>query len=124
MNLGLGKFLNDAEKSFKRDVLREAQESAEVGADLVRYLIRTTPSGLSPGKQNRIWTGHMLERVDTQVFKRGETITIRAGWQNVSSKEKYFKAQDLGTNGVAFGMHAITSAQKTIERELKNRGVI
>lgn len=124
MQLGLTGFLNEVEKQFNRDVMSTARETAEAGAEHVRNAIRTTPSGLVPGKTNRIWSGHMLERVNTQVFKRGDTITIRAGWQNVRSSESYFKAQDLGLGNVAFGMHSITGAQRLMEKNLKDKGVI
>lgn len=124
MNLGLNRFLNEVEAQFNRDVMASATEAAETGAEYVRTAIRTTPSGLVPGKNNRIWSGHMLERVDTQVFKRGSTITIRAGWQNVKASESYFKAQDLGLGNVAFGMHAVTGAQRAMEKNLKDKGVI
>lgn len=116
-------FLSEVEKDIDREVMDTARRSAEIGAEHIRDAIRTTPSGLVPGKNNRIWTGHMLERVDTQVFKRGDVITVRAGWQNLSRKEDYFKMQDLGLGPVVFGMHAITGAQRLMEKELKDKGI-
>ena len=121
--LPLRTFLNQVEKQIDRDIIQIATEAAQEGAEHIREAIRTTPSGLVPGKQNRIWSGHMLERVDTQVFKRGSVITVRAGWQTLKRSEDYFKMQDLGTGPVAFGMHAITGAQRTMEKKLKDKGI-
>ena len=112
--LPLRTFLNQVEKQIDRDIVQIATEAAQDGAEHIREAIRT---------QNRIWSGHMLERVDTQVFKRGSVITVRAGWQNLKRSEDYFKMQDLGTGPVAFGMHAITGAQRTMEKKLKDKGI-
>ena len=121
--LPLRTFLNEVEKDLNKRIMETALQAAETGAEHIRDAIRTTPSGLVPGKSNRIWSGHMLERVDSQVYKRGDTIVARAGWQNVRSSEKYFKMQDLGLGPVAFGMHAITGAQRLMEKELKDKGI-
>ena len=121
--LPLRTFLNEVEQDLNRKVMETAVQAAEVGAEHIRDAIRTTPSGLVPGKNNRIWTGHMLERVDTQVYKRGDSIIARAGWMNLRKSEDYFKMQDLGLGPVTFGMHAITGAQRLMEKELKDKGI-
>lgn len=121
--LPLRTFLNEVEQDLNRSVMESARQAAETGANHIREAIRTTPSGLVPGKNNRIWSGHMLERVDTQVYKRGGVIVARAGWMNLRKSEDYFKMQDLGLGPVAFGMNAITGAQRLMEKELKDKGI-
>lgn len=68
--------------------------SAE-NVDEQRNVIATTPSGLSPGKPDRIWTGAMYDAVDRTPIRREKgRASVRVGW--VKTLEEYFKFQETG----------------------------
>jgi hypothetical protein len=94
---------NDFEKAVD-DVTLEAMVAAE--REMVRT-INETPSALSPGKPNRVWTGAMLAAVDAKVTKRGRKRDVQAGW--LSNQQSYFIDQENGTGIVpsGSGMHML-----------------
>lgn len=68
---------------------------AEQNVDDQKNVIATTPSGLSPGKPDRIWTGDMHDAVDrTGVDSNKGRASVRVGW--VKTLEDYFKFQETG----------------------------
>lgn len=68
---------------------------AEDNEDVQRNVIATTPSGLSPGKPDRIWTGDMYEAVSRTPIESGRgRSSVRVGW--VKTLEDYFKFQETG----------------------------
>jgi hypothetical protein len=83
---------------MERQILTDAQEAALeaaiAGEAAIKHAIDTTPSSLSPGKNNRNWTFHMNYSVDSKVIRNGNTITMRAGW--LETQEGYFLIQEDG----------------------------
>lgn len=91
---GLFQHLLAAEKGIKSDVQEAALEAAIAGEEMVRHIINTTESSLSPGKMDRNWTFKMNQSVDSRVDRNGNTISIRVGW--LQTKEAYFLIQNDG----------------------------
>lgn len=91
---GLFAQLVQAEKNVKIDAQEAALEAAIAGEEMIRHIIDTTESSLSPGKDNRNWTFRMRQAVDSDVKRNGNTITIRAGW--LQDQELYFLVQNDG----------------------------
>lgn len=87
--------------------------------------IATTPSSLSrEPKNNRIWTGAMLEAYDADVRQTGTKITVRWGW--IKTKKKYFGVQEYG--GFVFGktvtpMHALANSGVAAQDYLHSKGI-
>lgn len=80
-------------------VRREGREFMEdIAVDNVheqQYVIASTPSGLSPGKPDRILTGDMWAAVDhTPVNTSRGRASVRVGW--VKELKDYFKFQETG----------------------------
>lgn len=119
---GLTDWLREIRGDLKDNALEAALEAGEAGRDSMRNTIATTPSGLSPGKPNRILTGHMWDRSDYRVTQTGQTIRVQIGWLGTRKAEEYFIAQEEGLGKVAFGMNALTKAQLEAQRVLKNKG--
>lgn len=119
---GLLGFLRGIRGDLNDRALEAGLEAGEAGRGVIRKTIETTPSGLSPGKPNRILTGHMWDRADYKVTQVGRTVRVQMGWLNTKGDEKYFRDQEEGLNGVLFGMHALTKAQIEAKRILKNKG--
>lgn len=91
---GLFQQLLAAEKGVKADAQEAALEAAIAGQEMVKHIINTTESSLSPGKDNRNWTFHMNQSVDSEVRRNGNTITARIGW--LKDQEFYFLVQEYG----------------------------
>lgn len=95
----------------------------DVESKVVPYMqniIATTPSGIAPGKPDRIWTGEMYDAVGSDFKNR---VTLRLGW--VKDKEDYFLAQDQGTgdkSGTGFSnispMHMLEGGKIYAEQEM------
>ena len=78
-------------------IMRDAGADA---AEHMRNVISTTPSAIVAGKNNRIYTGAMINAVGwEQVGKLG----FKAGW--IHDQEMYFLYQDLGA--AKFGYHDV-----------------
>jgi len=99
---GLFQLLMQAERNMNADVQEAALEAAIAGEAMVKHIIDTTESSLSPGKMNRNWTFAMNQAVDSDVKRSGTTITIRAGW--LQTKKGYFLIQNDGADLVRNGV--------------------
>lgn len=85
------------------------QHVAEDGAEEVRRIIETTPSGIVPGKPDRIWTGQMHEAVGFDPLRvEDRKVTATFGW--VGTVEEYYLLQEAGVGYVQTPMHAILGA--------------
>lgn len=74
-------------KAVMEDVIEEAKE------DMVNT-VETTPSGLVPGKNNRVWTCNMRDTVETKpVTSGGGIVEGKWGW---FSPEAYIRYQEYG----------------------------
>ena len=113
-----------AEKLLRQEGEDAAIEAGIVGLETAREVIRTTPSSLSKyPKNNRIWTGQMIEALDTKVTRRGTTITVTVGW--LKKKEGYFLIQDKGgqvQGRTVTPMNALAGAQTAMRESVKRRG--
>lgn len=79
---------------------------AEDGAEDIRRTIMTTPSALSPGKENRYWKGDMYRDVNSKpVTSSGSTVKARWGWTD--NIEDYYIDQEKGSSYVQPPMHAV-----------------
>lgn len=98
------------------------------GAEHMVNTIKTTPSSIVKGKDNRIDTGLMSESIDVvDLHKTGrDRYAGSAGW--VALVEDYFLVQDQGgmSSGLLRGdrqitpMHALSKAYYFMKQELQN----
>ncbi len=81
----------------------------------MRRIIETTPSGIVPGKPDRVWTGKMRDAVGYKIENPKRAVyTLVVGW--VGPREDYFKWQDTGNpqrdgQWKIKGMHMIHQGQ-------------
>jgi hypothetical protein len=97
-------------------------EAASLGLKAMQEAIDTTPSSLSPGKDNRNWTYHMRQSLDAKVTQRGRKRGIGAGW--LSDQEDYFLIQEDG--GTVHGtqvtpMHALVNGFTVMEQYIEQQ---
>lgn len=121
---GLSQMLLQAERNMNKDVDEAALEAGIAGAEMVKHIIDTTESSLSPGKGNRNWTWEMNRSVDARVRRNGTTRTVRAGW--LDNKEGYFLIQNYG--GVVHGttitpMNALMAGHNEMLKTLSRWGL-
>lgn len=112
-------WLTENRKEFNDFALELGLDAGELARDSMRNTIETTPSGLAPGKDNRILTGAMWDAADYSVTQAGYKVRVRHGW--LRSRKKYFLDQELGTGGVAFGMYGLTKAQQEAINLIRDR---
>lgn len=115
-------WLREIRGELQDNALEAGLEAGEKGMQAMRTTIEHTPSGLSPGKSNRILTGNMWDKTTYKVSQSGHSVRVQVGWLNVKAADRYFEAQELGLGPVTFGMHALTHAEIVVKNELKNRG--
>lgn len=113
------KWLREGRKEFNDFALEMGLDAGEKARDSMRNTIETTPSGLAPGKPNRILTGAMWDAADYSVTQSGYKVRVKHGW--LRSRKKYFLHQELGTGGVAFGMYGLTKAQQEAIKLIEDR---
>lgn len=112
------------EKKILTDIQHVAWEAAFDGENAAHTTIDNTPSSLRPGKPHRNWTHKMNQSLSHDVKRRGNTLTLRAGWLNV--KEGYFLLQEYGfTKGAitVAPMHALQAAHLAVTKHLTRSGV-
>ena len=117
---GLFQMLMQAERNVNADTQEAALEAAIAGQEAIKHAIDTTPSALSPGKDNRNWTFHMNQSVDSDVKRNGTTISIRAGW--IRTQEAYFLIQEHG-QGTITPMNALFAGHQAMLDTLKGWGI-
>lgn len=115
----LRNWLTENRKEFNDFALELGLDAGELARDSMRNTIETTPSGLAPGKPNRILTGAMWDAADYSVTQSGYKVRVRHGW--LRSRKRYFLDQELGTGGVAFGMYGLTKAQQEAINLIQDR---
>jgi len=115
----LQNWLKENRQEFNDFALELGLDAGEKARDSMRNTIETTPSGLAPGKPNRILTGAMWDAVDYSVTQTGYKVRVKHGW--LRSRKRYFMDQELGTGGVAFGMYGITKAQEEAIKLIQDR---
>jgi hypothetical protein len=112
------------EAHMLKDIQDVALTAAIDGEQAAHDTIDNTPSSLRPGKANRNWTFKMNQSLDSDVKRRGNTITLRAGWLNV--KEGYFLIQEYGGQVgeiTVAPMHALQAAHTAMLRTLRLNGL-
>lgn len=115
-------WLREIRGDFQDNALEAGLEAGETGRASMRNTIETTPSGLAPGKPNRILTGHMWDRADYKVTKSGHTVRVQVGWMGQKQAEDYFTAQEYGLGPVQGAMNSLVKAELEIKRVLKDKG--
>lgn len=96
-------------KAVMEDVIEEARD------DMVNT-VETTPSGLKPGKGDRVWTGNMRDTVSTKpVTSGGGKIVGEWGW---FTPEEYIRYQEYGK---AAGRHPIPPMHALLKSVIKAR---
>lgn len=124
MMKGLRQHVLIAEKLLRLEAEEAALQAGIVGEQTVRSVIANTPSSLSRyPKNNRIWSGQMMNAVTSKVSRRGTVINIKVGW--LTKKEGYFLIQDKG--GTVQGktvtpMNALAGAHTAMRESVKARG--
>lgn len=123
---GLRKFTQESLLDTRKDLIQTARIAAMLAEASGKDTIWNTPSSLSSQpKDDRVWTGKMVESFssDVALATRGR-ITVRWGW--INKKARYFLIQEYG--GFAFGktvtpMFAIANAKTVVEDYLKSKGI-
>lgn len=121
--------LNDMQTNIQKAL--EGQERAveqiledigEQAAEKMQNLIATTPSGIVPGKPDRILTGTMHDAVGSKpVTKKGNYRGVEFGW--TEEQIKYFIWQEQGTGSPLniVPMHALLQTFLEAREELRDR---
>lgn len=98
-HMGNLKFTLDQQvRAVDTRINRIVQDLESEMVPFMQNIIRTTPSGIVPGKIGRIDTGEMYDAVGAEFKNR---VTISLGW--VKDQEEYFAEQDQGTGSKTFG---------------------
>lgn len=104
------KFVNNCEAKFYKGVNNLGEDIRFNAVEAIKHTIATTPSGIVPGKPNRIDTGAMHENADAKLTSKGKSgAEIEYGWfgfSNSTNPGDYVKLQELGGGYVDFGMHS------------------
>jgi hypothetical protein len=114
---GLRDNFAECDRQFEMRVDEIALEGSVIALDTMRETINTTPSSLSPGKDNRNWTFEMNRSLDAKVSQRGRKRGIDAGW--LQTQEDYFLIQEDGgtVHGVTVTpMHALVRGLDAMEK--------
>jgi len=121
----LRKFTRETVMGLRKDLLETAKVSAVLAEAAGKDTIWHTPSSLSSQpKDDRVWTGKMVDAFGADVSMTARTVTVRFGW--IDTKKRYFLIQEYG--GQAFGktvtpMHAIANADTVVKNYLKSKGI-
>lgn len=110
-NLGrrLESHMGEVAQRFNSGVDKLAKDLEKESAEIIKEHVKTTPSGLTPGKDNRIWTGAMHDNAQAKSRKTGSGYDIEYGWFGFKNGGDYVKDQELGGGDVAFGMHSFSA---------------
>ena len=92
-HMGNLKFALDQQvRAVDTRINRVLQDLESEMVPFMQNIIRTTPSGIVSGKDNRVWSGDMLDALGSEFKNR---VTLNLGW--VKEQEEYFAEQDQGT---------------------------
>ena len=122
---GLRRFTKDTLVEQRKDVVETAKVAAVLAEATGKDVIWHTPSSLShEPKDNRVWTGKMVDAFSADVTPVGNRVTVRWGW--IDKKKKYFLIQEYG--GQAFGktvtpMFALAQTQTVVKNYLHSKGI-
>lgn len=119
----LNSFVSGVERSYTNGLDKAASDMQRTAKETIQEYIRNTPSGITPGKKDRIWTGAMLDNADARKTRSGNNYNIEYGWfgfTNPQGRGDYVKMQELGGGHVAFGMHSFAAVQQEIQLILEN----
>lgn len=122
---GLRRFTQDAVLATKKDAVETAKVASVLAEATGKDVIWHTPSSLSnQPKDDRVWTGKMVDAFSSDVTVVGNKITVRWGW--IDKKKKYFLIQEYG--GQAFGktvtpMFALAQTQTVVKNYLHSKGI-
>lgn len=112
LGANLRNFVENVDNKFHGGIHRVTADMERQAKDTIQEFVRTTPSGLSPGKPDRIWTGAMHDNADARTRKTGDSYTIEYGWFGGFGNGDYVKDQELGSGDVAFGMHSFHAVRQ------------
>lgn len=111
------------------NVRNDAVETGKVAGLLAQAAgqdtIWHTPSSLShEPKDDRVWTGRMVDHFEHDVTPVGNKVIVRYGW--ISDKAKYFLIQEYGgqvDGKTVTPMFAIANATSVARDYLKSKGI-
>lgn len=107
-------------------LLSELDGAVADTADYIQRFIETVPSGIVPGKPNRVLTGLMRDSIDYDEIKKSgkNSYRLSVGW--TGNREKYFLYQEYGTGDRSGGManitpmYALTAAKVFLDQQIKS----
>lgn len=92
-HMGNLKFALDQQvRAVDTRINRVLQDLESEMVPFMQNIVNTTPSGIVSGKDNRVWSGDMLDALGSEFKNR---VTLNLGW--VKEQEEYFAEQDQGT---------------------------
>lgn len=78
-----------------RAAIEDLSESEQGAAEMIFEIVANTPSGIVPGKPDRIWTGRMQTSGDSLVAGSGGHVHFEFGWLG-ADPEGYIDIQEHG----------------------------
>lgn len=78
-----------------RAALEDLSESEQGAAEMIFEIVANTPSGIIPGKDNRIWTGQMQMSGDSLVADGDGHVHFEFGWLK-ADPDGYISIQEHG----------------------------
>ena len=84
--------LDQQQRAVDTRINRILQDLESEMVPFMQNIVNTTPSGIVSGKDNRVWSGDMLDALGSEFKNR---VTLNLGW--VKEQEEYFAEQDQGT---------------------------
>ena len=121
----LNNFTKDALNQTRQGVIEDAKVAGILAQAAGQDTIWHTPSSLSrEPKDDRVWTGRMVDHFMHDVTPVGRKIIVRYGW--ITDKAKYFLIQEYG--GTVDGktvtpMFALSAAHTVATDYLKSKGI-
>lgn len=122
---GLRRFTQGTKTELRKDLVETAKVASVLAEAAGKDVIWHTPSSLSnQPKDDRVWTGKMVDAFGADVTVTGRNITVRWGW--IDQKKKYFLIQEYG--GQAFGktvtpMFALAQTKTVVSNYLHSKGI-
>jgi len=110
-------FVENVERDHRYAVEAVATDIERESVEIIQEFIKTTASGIVPGKPDRIWSGAVHDHVQARKKRLGNNYTVEYGWFGFNNPWKsgdYVKLQELGGGHVETGMHSFSAVRRRV----------